>query len=64
MNELVCGDCWRRDHLTFAQRLDPAFIRHGSRYLCPEHRTLRAELCRAAGPVHRHVPDPTENRAA
>jgi hypothetical protein len=64
MNELVCGDCWRRDHLTFAQRLDPAFIRHGSRYLCPEHRALRAELHRAIGPVHGQVPDPTQNRAA
>ncbi|MQY20640.1 hypothetical protein [Nocardia macrotermitis] len=64
MNELVCGDCWRREHLTFVQRLDPAFIRHGSRYLCPEHRALRAELSWATGPVHRPIPDPTQNRAA
>lgn len=43
MNTVVCGDCWRRENLTFAQRLDPAFIRPGFAYLCPEHRACRAE---------------------
>ncbi len=43
MNTVVCGDCWRRENLTFAQRLDPAFIRPGSTYLCPEHRACRDE---------------------
>jgi|GEM_PF-5389184 len=49
MNEPVCGDCWRRDHLTFVQRLDPAFIRRGHRYLCPEHNAQREELRVVAG---------------
>ena len=62
MNELVCGDCWRRDHLTFVQRLDPAFIRHGYRQLCPEHRAQRAELWGVADPGHEQ--EPTENQAA
>ncbi|WP_330253230.1 hypothetical protein OG874_01030 [Nocardia sp. NBC_00565] len=44
MNNVVCGDCWRRENLTFAQRLDPAFIRPGFAYLCAEHRACRAEL--------------------
>ncbi|WP_156371044.1 hypothetical protein [Nocardia arizonensis] len=44
MNTLVCGDCWRQENLTFAQRLDPAFIRPGIRYLCPEHMARQDEL--------------------
>ncbi|MGN2640866.1 hypothetical protein ACWEKT_14205 [Nocardia takedensis] len=44
MNTLVCGDCWRQDNLTFKQRLDPAFIRPGNRYLCPEHSARHDEL--------------------
>ncbi|MET7767335.1 hypothetical protein [Nocardia sp. NPDC005366] len=44
MNTLVCGDCWRQENLTFAQRLDPAFIRPGFRYLCAEHMALQDEL--------------------
>ncbi len=60
MNELVCGDCWRRDHLTFVQRLDPAFIRQGYRYLCPDHLAQRAELHRIAESGH----GPAESRAA
>ncbi|WP_433680152.1 hypothetical protein [Nocardia sp. CA-119907] len=43
MNNVVCGDCWRRENLTFAQRLDPAFIRPEFAYLCAEHRACRAE---------------------
>lgn len=44
MSEFACGDCWRRENLTFVQRLDPAFIRHGYRYVCDEHRASRHEL--------------------
>jgi hypothetical protein len=49
MNEPVCGDCWRREHLTFVQRLDPAYNRRAVRHLCPEHRAQRAELGLDAG---------------
>ncbi|QIS02569.1 hypothetical protein F5X71_09755 [Nocardia brasiliensis] len=45
MSDFACGDCWRRENLTFAQRLDPAHIRRSSRfYLCEEHRAKREEL--------------------
>jgi hypothetical protein len=44
MSDFVCGDCWRRENLTFAQRLDPAYIRRGYLYVCPEHRAHRDEL--------------------
>ncbi|WP_280448441.1 hypothetical protein [Nocardia brasiliensis] len=37
MAEPVCSDCWRRDNLTVAQRLDPAYNRPRSQWLCPEH---------------------------
>ena len=60
MNEPVCGDCWRRDHLTFVQRLDPAYIRRGHRFLCPEHRGQREELLRQADYHH----TPTREQAA
>ncbi len=43
MSEFACGDCWRRENLTFAQRLDPAYIRRGSGHLCDEHRASRNE---------------------
>ncbi len=49
MNELNCGDCWRREHLTFTQRLDPAYNRRSPRYLCPDHRAQREELGLYAG---------------
>ncbi|MEU8894550.1 hypothetical protein [Nocardia sp. NPDC048505] len=44
MNNLPCGDCWRRDNLTFKQRLDPAYIRRGYLHLCDEHRASQEEL--------------------
>ncbi|GAA5073542.1 hypothetical protein GCM10023319_07000 [Nocardia iowensis] len=44
MSEFACGDCWRRENLTFKQRLDPAHIHRGHRQLCEEHRAKREEL--------------------
>ncbi|GAA1647503.1 hypothetical protein GCM10009764_81220 [Nocardia ninae] len=44
MNEFACGDCWRRENLTFRELLDPAHIRRGQRQLCDEHRAKREEL--------------------
>ncbi|MEV6769913.1 hypothetical protein AB0N05_14930 [Nocardia sp. NPDC051030] len=44
MSEFVCDECWRRDNLTFAQRLDPAFIRPGRRRVCEEHRARDGAL--------------------
>ncbi|MFI6046394.1 hypothetical protein ACIA8C_32580 [Nocardia sp. NPDC051321] len=44
MSEFACGDCWRNENLTFAQRLDPALIRRSMRQLCEEHRAKREEL--------------------
>ncbi|MGK8486388.1 hypothetical protein [Nocardia asiatica] len=44
MDKLVCTDCWRRDNLSFAQRLDPAFISPGPVHRCPAHLTLQQEL--------------------
>ncbi|MFR9749723.1 hypothetical protein ACL02S_01660 [Nocardia sp. 004] len=44
MDELVCIDCWRRDNLSFAQRLDPAFITPGPVHRCPMHLALRDDL--------------------
>ncbi|QIS18652.1 hypothetical protein [Nocardia terpenica] len=44
MDKSVCIDCWRRDNLTFAQRLDPAFITPGPAYRCPTHRRLHEDL--------------------
>ncbi|MTE16028.1 hypothetical protein [Nocardia aurantiaca] len=38
MTEPVCIDCWRRDNLTFAQRLDPAYVKPGPKYRCAMHR--------------------------
>ncbi len=49
MNELVCIDCWRRDNLSFAQRLDPAFVTPGPVHRCAMHRTLRDDLLRGPG---------------
>ncbi|WP_157574452.1 hypothetical protein [Nocardia jejuensis] len=45
MNEFICGDCWRRENLSFVQRLDPAFNRRGQRflYLCAQHQAERNE---------------------
>ncbi|UGT41479.1 hypothetical protein LTV02_37055 [Nocardia yamanashiensis] len=43
MDEPVCMDCWRRDNLTFAQRLDPAFVKPGPVHRCAMHRKLRDE---------------------
>ncbi|MVU75834.1 hypothetical protein GPX89_01075 [Nocardia sp. ET3-3] len=40
MKEPVCIDCWRRENLTFAQRLDPAFNKRGPKYRCPIHREM------------------------
>ncbi|MEC3915757.1 hypothetical protein VMT65_28015 [Nocardia sp. CDC153] len=40
MKEPVCIDCWRRENLTFAQRLDPAFIKPGPKYRCAIHREM------------------------
>ncbi|WP_162958260.1 hypothetical protein [Nocardia yunnanensis] len=40
MKEPVCIDCWRRENLTFAQRLDPAFIKPGPKYRCATHRAM------------------------
>ncbi|MEV6101371.1 hypothetical protein [Nocardia sp. NPDC051981] len=45
MKEPVCIDCWRRDNLTFAQRLDPAYIKPGPKYRCAMHRAQ----CEAEG---------------
>ncbi|TQM30168.1 hypothetical protein [Nocardia bhagyanarayanae] len=50
MSEFACGDCWRRENLTFAQRLDPAYIRRGNGQLCEEHRASRNES-RALAPL-------------
>ncbi|PXX60340.1 hypothetical protein DFR70_110180 [Nocardia tenerifensis] len=44
MRDTTCGDCWRIENLTFAQRLDPALVRRGQRHLCEEHRAKREEL--------------------
>ncbi|MFG1792237.1 hypothetical protein [Nocardia altamirensis] len=45
MTEFACGDCWRNENLTFAQRLDPAHIRRSLRHLlCDEHRARQEEL--------------------
>ncbi|MEV0250821.1 hypothetical protein AB0H76_29795 [Nocardia sp. NPDC050712] len=44
MNKIACGDCWRRDNLTFKQRLDPAYVRRGYLLLCDEHRASQEEL--------------------
>lgn len=44
MDERVCVDCWRRDNLTFVQRLDPAFITPGPVHRCAMHRAVRDEL--------------------
>ncbi|MCP2277522.1 hypothetical protein SAMN04244553_2946 [Nocardia amikacinitolerans] len=56
MSEYACGDCWRRENLTFAQRLDPAFIRRGSGHLCEEHRASRNESRRPAPLAQRACP--------
>ncbi|MBL1078272.1 hypothetical protein JK358_28080 [Nocardia sp. 2] len=37
MDERVCVDCWRRENLTFAQRLDPAFVKPGPVHRCAIH---------------------------
>ncbi|NUS42682.1 MAG: hypothetical protein HOQ24_03150 [Mycobacteriaceae bacterium] len=44
LDTTMCRDCWRRDNLTFAQRLDPAYIRREHRHLCDEHRAVRREI--------------------
>jgi hypothetical protein len=44
MSDFRCGDCWRRENLTFQQRLDPAYIRRGYAVICEEHRAIRDEL--------------------
>ncbi|MFF0491003.1 hypothetical protein ACWDSJ_17275 [Nocardia sp. NPDC003482] len=44
MNEPVCIDCWRRDNLTFVQRLDPAFVTPGPVHRCVPHRTAHEDL--------------------
>ncbi|MBF6331670.1 hypothetical protein [Nocardia transvalensis] len=51
MDKLVCSDCWRRDNLTFAQRLDPAFVTPGPVHRCAMHRNLRDELLERPGPA-------------
>ncbi|MFI5782296.1 hypothetical protein [Nocardia sp. NPDC051570] len=51
MDKLVCIDCWRRDNLTFAQRLDPAFITPGPVHRCAIHRTLHEDLQGGPGPA-------------
>ncbi|WP_174183587.1 hypothetical protein [Nocardia barduliensis] len=43
MDEPVCTDCWRRDNLSFAQRLDPAFISPGPVHRCAAHLTQQQE---------------------
>ncbi|QIS12140.1 MULTISPECIES: hypothetical protein [Nocardia] len=50
MDNLVCIDCWRRDNLTFAQRLDPAYITPGPVYRCPTHRALHDDPRGDIGP--------------
>lgn len=52
MKEIVCRDCWRRENLTFAQRLDPSYVATGPAGLCTEHRARRDELLRG----HRRAP--------
>ncbi|MFI9503096.1 hypothetical protein [Nocardia sp. NPDC052566] len=64
MNKLVCGDCWRRENLTFVQRLDPAFIRTGHVHLCAEHRARRAELRMGSRYGRRPDADPDTRPAA
>ncbi|RDI54204.1 hypothetical protein [Nocardia mexicana] len=53
MDKLVCIDCWRRDNLTFVQRLDPAFVTPGPFHRCAAHRDLRAELLGKPEPAPR-----------
>ncbi|MBF6181662.1 MULTISPECIES: hypothetical protein [Nocardia] len=50
MGEPVCVDCWRRDNLTFAQRLDPAFVTPGPAHRCATHRAFLEDLHK--GPEH------------
>ncbi len=50
MDKPVCTDCWRRDNLSFAQRLDPAFIAPGPVHRCALHLTLHEDL--PGGPGH------------
>ncbi|NNH74693.1 hypothetical protein HLB23_33410 [Nocardia uniformis] len=44
MKKLVCVDCWRRDNLTFKQRLDPAYVTPGPAHRCALHGAIRDEL--------------------
>ncbi|GAB4583771.1 MULTISPECIES: hypothetical protein [Nocardia] len=55
MDEPVCIDCWRRDHLTFVQRLDPAYITPGPVHRCAMHRRHLEDL--------RKGPESTEEAA-
>ncbi|MGW4244447.1 hypothetical protein [Nocardia sp. NPDC004722] len=56
MTEPVCIDCWRRDNLTFTQRLDPAYIKPGPKFRCAMHRAQ----CEAEG----LLPERTDHREA
>ncbi|MFE3190819.1 hypothetical protein ACFXHA_17545 [Nocardia sp. NPDC059240] len=56
MSEPVCIDCWRRDNLTFTQRLDPAYIKPGPKFRCAMHRAQ----CEAEG----LLPERTDHREA
>ncbi|QLY30507.1 hypothetical protein [Nocardia huaxiensis] len=44
MDERVCVDCWRRDNLTFVQRLDPAFVKPGPVHRCAIHKAYHEQL--------------------
>lgn len=44
MDKWVCVDCWRRDNLTFVQRLDPAYVTPGPAHRCAMHMAIRDEL--------------------
>ncbi|WP_330180267.1 hypothetical protein OHB26_28130 [Nocardia sp. NBC_01503] len=50
MDEPVCMDCWRRDNLTFVQRLDPAFCKPGPAHRCAMHRAMFDDPGAGAGP--------------
>jgi hypothetical protein len=44
MKEPICIDCWRRDHLTFVQRLDPAYVKPGPVHRCAMHKAYFEDL--------------------
>ncbi|MCU1646174.1 MAG: hypothetical protein JWN03_6449 [Nocardia sp.] len=53
MNKSVCIDCWRRDNLTFVQRLDPAFYRPGPVHRCAMHRALHDDPSTGTGTIRK-----------